>query len=122
MKFPKIENKIFVFGSNLAGVHGAGAARDAVQQYGAIFGQGIGLQGQSYGIPTKDNRINTLPIERVKNYVDEFIAFARNNPKMDFFVTKIGCGLAGFTEDEIAPLFKNAPDNCELPQGWRESY
>lgn len=115
-------SKIFVFGSNLAGRHGKGAAKTAVDQYGAIYGQSEGLQGQSYGIPTKDSQLMTLPLERVKNGVDQFLAFARSHPELQFFVTRIGCGLAGYTDDDIGPMFAKAPDNCELPQGWREAY
>ena len=109
---------IFVFGSNLAGVHGAGAALYARKHHGAIFGQGIGLQGNSYGIPTKDAYIVTLPIREIKKYVDQFIEFAKQNYEMVFEVTRIGCGLAGYTDIQIAPLFKGAPSNCILPYEW----
>ncbi len=109
---------IFVFGSNLAGIHGAGAALYARKHHGAIFGQGIGLQGNSYGIPTKDARIITLPIKDIKKYVDQFIEFAKQNYEMVFEVTRIGCGLAGYTDIQIAPLFKGAPENCILPHTW----
>ena len=107
------ENEIFVFGSNLAGSHGGGAARLAYNHFGAIWGQGVGLQGQSYGIPTMHGGV-----EAIKPYVDEFIAFAKQHPEMKFLVTKIGCGIAGFTIDEIAPLFKDALDveNVILPK------
>ena len=110
---------IFVFGSNLAGIHGAGAARFAVKHHGAIYGQGIGYQGNSYGIPTKDRRIQTLPLSEIKKHVDTFIQFAKDNYEMVFEVTRIGCGLAGYTDHQIAPMFKNAPMNCQLPEGWR---
>jgi hypothetical protein len=109
-------HKIFVFGSNLAGVHGAGAAAFAVKEKGAIWSQGVGLQGNSYGIPTKDYNIQTLPLERVKYFVDQFIEFAEKNPEMTFEVTAIGCGLAGFTAEQIAPLFSKSPQNCTLPE------
>ena len=107
------ENEIFVFGSNLAGSHGGGAARLAYNRFGAIWGQGVGLQGQSYGIPTMHGGV-----EAIKPYVNEFIAFAKQHPEMKFLVTKIGCGIAGFTIDEIAPLFKDALDveNVILPK------
>ena len=112
------ENEIFVFGSNLAGAHGGGAARIAADRFGAIMGQGVGLQGQSYAIPTMQGGVDTiLP------YVEEFIAFAKQHPEMTFLVTKIGCGIAGFTTDEIAPLFAKAVDveNIHLPQEfWNE--
>lgn len=112
-------SKIFVFGSNLAGIHGAGAARFAVINHGARYRQGIGLQGTSYGIPTKDHRINTLPLCEINPHVQNFIAFAKEHPELTFQVTRIGCGLAGYTDTDIAPMFKGAPDNCELPEGWR---
>jgi len=112
--------EIFVFGSNLAGIHGAGAAAYARKHHGAIWGQGIGLQGNSYGIPTKDGRIFTLPIHAIKKYVDQFIEFANRHQEMTFMVTRIGCGLAGYTDIQIAPLFKDAPDNCVLPAEWEQ--
>lgn len=96
-------NEIFVFGSNLAGMHGGGAAWIAYQRFGAIMGQGVGLQGQSYAIPTMQGGVETI-----KPYVDEFIEFAKAHPELKFLVTKIGCGIAGFREDEIAPLFYHA--------------
>lgn len=106
-------NEIFVFGSNLAGAHGGGAARLAYDRFGAVWGQGVGLQGQSYGIPTMHGGVDSI-----KPYVDEFIAFAKQHPEMKFYVTKIGCGIAGFTTEEIAPLFADALDveNVILPR------
>ena len=95
------ENEIFVFGSNLQGMHGGGAARLAYEKFGAIWGQGVGLQGQSYGIPTMHGGVNAI-----KPYVDEFIEFAKSHPELTFLVTRIGCGIAGFRDEEIAPLFK----------------
>jgi hypothetical protein len=111
---------IFVFGSNLAGFHGAGSAKEAVKHWGAIFGQGSGPQGDSYAIPTKDYKLRSLPLEDVKEHVDEFLTFARTQQDFLFHVVKIGCGLAGFTEDQIKPFFKDAPGNCLLPIGWRD--
>lgn len=111
---------VFVFGSNLAGRHGAGAARTALQNHGAKYGQGVGRQGNSYAIPTKDENIQTLPLDRIEIFVDEFLEYARNNPDTQFAVTRIGCGLAGYKDADIAPLFANAPDNCSLPPGWRK--
>ncbi len=111
---------IFVFGSNLAGRHGAGAALHAAKNCGAIYGQGHGLQGQSYGIPTKDHRIRTLPLHVISTFVDDFKRFARERPKMQFQVTNIGCGLAGYHVKDIAPMFKGAPDNCHFSDEFAE--
>jgi len=101
------DDEIFVFGSNLAGIHGAGAARQAMS-WGAEYGVGVGLQGQTYAIPTKDYRIETLPLPVIEKYINEFIAFAAKNKKYTFLVTDIGCGLAGYKPNEIAPLFRDA--------------
>ena len=112
------EGEIFVFGSNLGGRHGGGAARAAMEKFGAIWGQGVGLQGQSYAIPTMQGGVETI-----KPYVDEFIAFAKGHPQLRFLVTRIGCGIAGFTDAEIAPLFEAAipVSNITLPQEfWQE--
>jgi hypothetical protein len=106
---------VFVFGSNLAGRHGKGAALEARRMHGAKYGQAVGLQGNSYAIPTKDEHIRTLPLDRIKPYVDEFILFARGHPTWTFNVTAIGCGLAGYTPKDIAPMFALAPENCILP-------
>lgn len=95
-------NEIFV-GSNLQGSHGGGAARTAYSKWGAIWGQGVGLQGQTYAIPTMHGGT-----EKIKPYVDEFIQFAKDNPNKIFLVTEIGCGIAGFKVEDIAPLFKDA--------------
>lgn len=96
-------DEVFVFGSNLAGQHAGGAARVAYNKFGAIYGQGVGLQGQSYAIPTMQGGVETIA-----PYVDEFIKFAEQNPNKFFYVTRIGCGIAGFKDEEIAPLFKEA--------------
>ncbi len=111
------ENEIFVFGSNLAGAHGGGAARIAAVHFGAIMGQGVGLQGQSYAIPTMQGGVETI-----KPYVDEFIEFAIAHKEYKFLVTRIGCGIAGFTAREIAPLFAAAleVDNIILPEDFVE--
>ena len=108
-------NEIFVFGSNLAGHHGGGAARMAYERFGAGYGQGVGLQGQSYAIPTMQGGVETI-----RPYVDEFISFAQQHPELTFLVTRIGCGIAGFTDQQIAPLFSDAHliQNIILPQGW----
>ncbi|MCQ2075830.1 MAG: hypothetical protein MJZ20_02175 [Bacteroidaceae bacterium] len=107
------ENEIFVFGSNLAGAHGGGAARLAHERFGAVWGQGVGLQGQSYAIPTMHGGV-----EAIKPYVDDFIVFARDHKELTFLVTRIGCGIAGFLDKDIAPLFKDAVDdnNIILPR------
>ncbi|MBP5171567.1 MAG: hypothetical protein ILP04_05880 [Bacteroidales bacterium] len=107
--------EIFVFGSNLAGSHGGGAAWTAYRKFGAVWGQGVGLQGRSYGIPTMQGGVETI-----RPYVDGFIAFARQHPEYCFLVTKIGCGIAGFSEAEIAPLFREAlgQPNIALPQSF----
>lgn len=97
------DDEVFVFGSNLRGMHGGGAAATAYRCFGAVWGQGVGLQGKSYGIPTMQGGVKTI-----KPYVDEFIAFAKTHPELRFLVTKIGCGIAGFRDEEIAPLFKEA--------------
>ena len=110
---------IFVFGSNLAGRHGKGAALTARLYHGAIYGQGIGRQGNSYAIPTKDTKLVSLSLHTIENYVREFKAYANQHPELTFFITRIGCGLAGYTDEVIAPMFKNAPSNCELPLLWR---
>ena len=96
-------DEVFVFGSNLGGFHGGGAARAAFNKFGAVWGQGVGLQGQSYAIPTMQGGVETI-----KPYVDEFIRFAAGHPEKRFLVTPIGCGIAGFTAEEIAPLFADA--------------
>lgn len=109
------EDDIFVFGSNLAGIHAGGAARIAYERFGAIMGQGVGIQGQSYAIPTMQGGVDTI-----KPYVDEFIALAREWDQNTFYVTRIGCGIAGFTDEEIAPLFAEAVDlyNVRLPESF----
>lgn len=109
------ENEIFVFGSNLEGMHGGGAARAAYNKFGAIWGQGVGLQGQSYGIPTMHGGVDVI-----KPYVDEFIDFAKSHPELKFLVTRIGCGIAGFSDDEIAPLFQECIEieNIYLPKSF----
>ena len=110
-------DEIFVFGSNLAGAHGGGAARIAVEDFGAIWGQGVGLQGQSYAIPTMQGGVETI-----KPYVDEFIAFAKQHRELFFYVTRIGCGIAGFRDEEIAPWFAKAKEleNGALPESFVE--
>lgn len=111
--------RIFVFGSNLAGRHGAGAALHARLHHGAIYGHGEGPQGDSYAIPTKDAALRPLPLDMIEVFVQQFLAYAERQPEQVFQVTRIGCGLAGYRDEQIAPMFKDAPPNCELPEGWR---
>jgi len=110
---------VFVFGSNLHGRHGAGAAKEAFNSWQAIEGKSSGRQGMSYAIPTKDLNMYTLPIKEICLWVNHFRSYVQNHPKLTFLITKIGCGLAGYEESEIKPLFKNFPNNCILPKGWR---
>lgn len=116
-----MKNKIFVFGSNLAGIHGAGSAKEAYNNHGAIWGQGIGFAGKSYAIPTKNRRLEPLPLVSIKVYVEEFLRFAEAHPEYIFNVVKIGCGFAGYSENQIKPMFKGAPPNCKLPDGWKST-
>jgi len=110
------ENEVFVFGSNIQGFHRGGAAKIAMQ-WGAVWGQGVGIQGQTYAIPTMQGGVDTI-----KPYVDEFLLFAQAHPELKFLVTEIGCGIAGFTVKEIAPLFKKAisekMNNVYLPMSF----
>jgi hypothetical protein len=111
------EKEIFVFGSNQAGRHGAGAAKTALG-WGAKWGQAEGIQGRTYAIPTKDSSVlKTLSIDEIKPYVDRFIDFAKTRPDLSFLVTEVGCGLAGLKPKEVAPLFKAAigQENIHLP-------
>lgn len=110
-------NEIFVFGSNLSGFHGGGAARLAYERFGAVWGLGVGLQGRSYAIPTMQGGVETI-----KPYVDQFRDFALEHPQYKFLVTRIGCGIAGFTPKQIAPLFATAIelDNVVLPKDFVE--
>jgi len=109
-------NEIFVFGSNLSGLHGGGAARIAYERFGAEWGTGVGPTGQCYAIPTMQGGVETI-----RPYVDDFIRYAEQHPEQVFLVTRIGCGIAGFTDGQIAPLFANACHlpNVALPEGWR---
>ncbi len=114
------ENYVFVFGSNLAGIHGAGAAREALEKFGARIGVGEGMMGMSYALPTKDDKIESLPINKVGHYIAAFKFFAYTNPERKFFLTRVGCGLAGFKDEEIAPLFVGSPDNINFPEEWKK--
>lgn len=107
---------VFVFGSNLAGRHGKGAALYARQHHGAVYGQAEGLQGSSYAIPTKDERLVALPLSAINLYVSRFLWFAEQHPEMRFKVTAVGCGLAGYQPCYIAPMFSVVPPNVDLPE------
>lgn len=113
------KDEIFVFGSNLEGYHGGGAAHLAFKKFGAVWGQGVGLHGQSYAIPTMHGGVSAI-----KPYVDEFIAFARAHTELYFYVTRIGCGIAGFKDSDIAPLFADAAnmENVALPRSFIAYY
>ena len=112
------ENEIFVFGSNLAGAHGGCAAWLAYRRFGAVWGEGVGLHGRTYAIPTMQGGVDT-----VKPYVDDFILFSKEHKELTFLVTRIGCGIAGFRNEEIAPLFKDAicVENIILPKEFVEN-
>jgi hypothetical protein len=115
-----MENRIFVFGSNRRGWHGGGAARFAHECRGAEWYVGEGLTGQSYALPTVETPGQPLPLDDVKGHVEKFKDFVRANPDMRFQVTPVGCGLAGFKHSQIAPMFADAPDNCDLPDEFRQ--
>lgn len=115
-------NNIFVFGSNLAGRHGKGAALYALKNHGAIYGQGWGLQGNSFAIPTKGYNLEVLPLIQIEKHISEFLYFAEYNPELKFNVTPIGCGLAGYKRSQIKPLFLNQgiTDNIHFTREWDE--
>jgi hypothetical protein len=108
--------QIFVFGSNLAGKHNGGGAKIAFEKFGAIYGQGVGSQGQSYAIPTLGFNFEKIPLAEIRTYIDLFFNYAYNHPQYEFLVTKIGCGIAGYRISEIAPLFLNPFKNIILPE------
>lgn len=116
--------QVFCFGSNLLGAHGRGAALYAKQRCGAVYGQGIGFMKEArtgracYAIPTKDRRIMTLPLDAIQEHVNNFITFATEHSELTFFMTRIGCVLAGYKDSQIAPLFIGAPDNILFPEPW----
>lgn len=114
-----MENFIFVFGSNLAGVHGAGAAKEAHEKHGAVWGRGVGHHGNSYAIPTKDFKIETLDLTTISLYVDKFLDYARSRPELQFKVTRVGCGLAGLQDKDVARMFMSAPRNCQFDEAWK---
>lgn len=111
-------SSIFVFGSNLAGRHGAGAALVAAQKFNAKYGVGVGITGGAYAIPTKNKKLEVLPLSDIRDQVDKFIAYAVKYQGTAFFVTRIGCGLAGYRDSEVAPMFVGASSNCDFPEEW----
>ncbi len=111
---------VFVFGSNEAGIHGRGSALYAKEHYGAKNGVGVGRSGNAYAIPTKDRDLRTLPLPEIFKHVTVFLEYARKYHHIHFRVTAIGCGLAGYCHEQIAPMFYGAPDNCLLPELWRD--
>lgn len=113
------KGEIFVFGSNLAGRHGAGAALMAAQKFGAQYGKGLGLMGQSYGIATKGMKLEVLPLDTIRKQTEEFLQFAKDHPDMEFFITRFGCGLAGYKDEQIAPFFASAMGNFSFPEQWK---
>jgi hypothetical protein len=112
------DQQIFVFGSNLAGYHAGGAAYVAKEQFGAVDGEASGEWGESYAIPTLDEQFQKRALEDIALDVVDFLIHAEDSDD-EFFVTRIGCGIAGFTDSEIAPMFKGAPDNCSFAEEWK---
>lgn len=117
-----MSNEIFVFGSNTQGYHSLGAAHTARVEYGAIYGQARGKQGDAYAIVTKELRSHLPPIKlaSIEGEVKEFLDYAREHPELTFKVTRIGCGLTGFKDEQIAPMFKDHPSNCKMPPEWKK--
>lgn len=109
---------VFVFGSNLQGIHRSGAAKDAMEKYGAIFGQGEGIQGNCYALPTKRTPWVSLSLDEIREHVGVFLEYATKNSTTQFNVTKVGCGLAGYSSKDIAPMFYAAPENCWMHRDW----
>jgi len=114
-----LTEQIFVFGSNLAGRHGAGSAQAALADHGAVWGQGVGRQGRSYAIPTKDEQFRVLKPVHIKEFVREFLQYAAERPELTFNVVAIGCGFAGYHPYEIAPMFEGATSNVNLPEEFK---
>ena len=117
---PRYPNQVYAFGSNLKGIHGAGSALVARRLFGAQLGVAYGPTGRSYAIPTKDYNLNTLQLYYIEQYIALFKRYAKEHPELKFFVTAIGCGLAGYTHADIAPFFRDAPLNCSLPFEWKD--
>jgi hypothetical protein len=111
---------IFVFGSNLSGNHTGGAARYAHEKRGAVMGVGEGLTGECYALPTVGEDFHTMTLAKVKEHVNTFLKVANRRDDLDFQVTRVGCGIAGFKDADIAPLFADAPPNCSFDEKWEE--
>lgn len=118
--------EMFVFGSNLSGIHGAGAARAALKNYGAVWGVGFGptglenASGCSFAIPTKNWVIESMALDDIRVFVKQFVAYTYVSSKLEYFVTRVGCGLAGWKDSDIAPMFKGCNTNCNFPEEWKE--
>jgi hypothetical protein len=117
-EIPMINKRIFVFGSNEAGRHGKGAALVAYKKHGARYGSSYGHVGNSFAIPTKDQELDPIELCRIRQYVQGFLAYAEGHPELTFQVTCIGCGLAGYQDEQIAPLFRSATRNCLFDDKW----
>lgn len=115
-------SEIFVFGSNLSGMHMAGAALVARENFGAEPGIGVGPTGRSYAIPTESGKSKARSLPEIGKSVADFVEYARKNSDKKFFITRVGCGLAGYKNHQILPMFKNCPENCSLPEDWREAF
>ena len=125
MKFQKDgsspkNGEVFVFGSNKSGIHGAGAALHAAKNFGALPGLAFGMVNESFAIPTKDREIRTMKLNEIKKYVNLFIEFANKRPHINFYITRVGCGLAGYKDSDIAPMFKGIGDNCSVAYEWKK--
>ena len=118
IKYELHHDLIFVFGSNLAGRHGAGAAKQALLEFRAIYGRGVGLQGSGYAIPTKDQHLKVLALKQIQKHVNTFLQFHKDNPDLYFFLTAIGTGYAGYKHSQIAPMFKGV-QNSWISQHWK---
>ena len=113
------EDTVFVFGSNMAGQHTGGAALTALQHFGAVTGVGRGWSGQSFAIPTMNEHLQQMPLSQIQHYIDDFKIYTKNHPKMTYFITSIGCGIAGYKTEEIAPMFKGISHNVIFPRSFR---
>ena len=113
------EDTIFVFGSNMAGTHAGGAAKTALLHFGAMKGVGRGWAGQSFAIPTMNEHLQQMPLSQIQHYIDDFKIYTKNHPKSKYFITSVGCGVAGYKVEEIAPMFKGISHNVIFPVSFR---